>query len=280
MSSAMVRLAMAQMRVDCGQVEANLGRAAEMIAEGAAQGCSAVLLPECLDVGWTHPDTATLARPIPGPSTDVLGEAARRHGVWVCAGLAERDGARCYNAAALISPSGEVVLKYRKINVLEIAQPSYEIGDRLGVADTPIGKVGVNICADNWGDVLVFSRALGRMGARLIVSPCAWAMEADHDNEADPYGGPWQAAYAKVARMFDIPIVGVSGVGWIEGGPWDGRKCIGCSMAVGRDGELIASAPYGVDAEVLIPVDLDVTPMPVKGTEISGWIAGRGDSAS
>ncbi len=36
----------------------------------------------------------------------------------------------------------------------------------------------------------------------------------------------------------------------------------------------------GRDAEVLVPVELDVTPMPVKGTEVSGWIAGRAGSAS
>ena len=275
MSSANFMLAMAQMRTEWGEVERNLAHAAEMIAEGAGQGCSVVVLPECLDVGWTHPDTATLAAPIPGPHSDALAEAASRHDVWVVAGLAERDAGRIYNAAVLICPSGEVVLKYRKINVLEIAQPYYEIGDRLGVAHTPLGTVGVNICADNWGDVLLFSKALGRMGARMIVSPCAWAMEADHDNEEEPYGGPWRDAYAEVAREFDIPVVGVSNVGWIRGGPWAGRKCIGCSMAVGRDGETIAMAPYGEDAEVVIPVELAITRMPVKGTAISGWLSQR-----
>ena len=30
--------------------------------------------------------------------------------------------------------------------------------------------------------------ALGRMGARLLLSPCAWAVDADHDNAREPYG--------------------------------------------------------------------------------------------
>ena len=271
-----LRLAMAQMRTEWGRRKRNLGHAAEMIAEAAAQRCSVVLLPECLDIGWTHPSARRLAEPIPGPSSDALARAARKHGVWAVAGLTERDGRRIYNSAVLISPEGDIILRHRKINELDIAHSCYSIGDRLGVAHTPLGTVGVNICADNWGDTLVLAYALGRMGARCILSPCAWAMPADHDNEKEPYGGPWREAYARVARAFDMPVVGVSNVGWLLGGPWKGRKCIGNSLAVGRDGKVLLMAPYGEDAEVLVPVELELTAMPAKGTAITGWLRSRG----
>ena len=96
-----VRLAMAQMAIEWGERHRNLAHATELIAQAAAEGCEIVLLPECLDIGWTHPDTSTLAEPVPGPSSDVLAEAAGRHGVWVVAGLSERDGDLNYNAAVL-----------------------------------------------------------------------------------------------------------------------------------------------------------------------------------
>jgi len=167
-------IAMAQMVVVGGEPEANLARAESMIADAAAQGGSLVVLPECLDVGWTHPSAPDLAEPIPGPVSDRLCAAARREGVYVAAGLTERDGAHVYNAALLVSPLGEILLKHRKINVLTIAQHVYSIGDRLAVADTDFGRVAVNICADNFPSSLALAHAQIRMGARLLVSPSAW----------------------------------------------------------------------------------------------------------
>ena len=274
------RVAMAQMRVEWGAAERNLAHAAEMIDEGAARGCAFVVLPECLDIGWTNPDARRLAQPIPGPASEVLAKAAKRSGAWVVAGLTERSADRVYNSALLMDPEGAIVLKHRKINILEIAQSSYHIGDRLGVAQTPFGTIGMDICADNFADTLVFAHSLARMGARAILSPCSWAVPADHDNEKDPYGRFWQESYGKVARLFDIPLVGVSNVGLIKGGPWAGRRCIGCSLAMGRDGQVLAVGPYGEDAEALIPVELDLSKLPVKGTAITGWLREKGWQAT
>ena len=55
MAQTTVKLAMAQMLVEGGRLGENLRRAAEMIAAAASQGCQIVVLPECLDLGWTHP---------------------------------------------------------------------------------------------------------------------------------------------------------------------------------------------------------------------------------
>jgi hypothetical protein len=51
-------------------------------------------------------------------------------------------------------------------------------------------------------------------------------------------------------------VVGVSNVGWLTAGPWRGRKCIGCSLAVGADGETLVQGSYGVTAEELLVIDL------------------------
>jgi hypothetical protein len=94
------------------------------------------------------------------------------------------------------------------------------------------------------------------MGARVILSPCAWAVPRDHDNEREPYGQLWLDNYGPVAREFDLSIVGVSNVGPITAGPWQGRKCIGNSLVIGRDGREVARGPYGERAEVLLVQDL------------------------
>lgn len=148
-----VRVGLGQLLVEGGEPARNLGRAEEYIAQAAAQGCDLVLLPETLDFAWTHPSALHEAQPIPGPFSDRLCRAAAAHGLYVCAGLTERgaDG-RNYNAALLIDHQGSTVLKCHKINLLEVEQPFYAVGQTLNVVDTPLGKIGVNVCADNYLD--------------------------------------------------------------------------------------------------------------------------------
>jgi predicted amidohydrolase len=235
-----MKIGMGQVLVEGGEADANMDRAAAMIGEAAKAGCSVVVLPECLDAGWTWPDARRLACPIPGPRSDVLAAEARRHSIHVVAGLTERDGDRVYNAAILVSAEGELLLKHRKINELDIGRPFYDTGDRLGVARTPIGVIGITLCADNSPDSLVFAESIARMGAGLVLSPCAWAVDADHDNVKQPYGGLWLDAYGQLTRRHPITVIGVSSVGWLTGGPWKGRKCIGNSIAMGPGGRVRA----------------------------------------
>jgi predicted amidohydrolase len=252
-----VRVGMGQILVRTGAVAENLARAREAAARARAERCTVVVLPECLDLGWTHPDAPRLARPIPGPSSAALGEAARTSGVWVVAGLTERDGERTFNTAVLIDDGGRLRLKHRKINELDIAWDIYSRGTGLEVADTPFGRVGIPICADNSTASTELGLALGRMGARLLLSPCAWAVTPDHDNAKEPYGRDlWDVAYRLFADRQRIATVAVSNVGRMEAGPWQGRYCIGSSLAVGPEGTVLARLPYGVEAEAFRAVDV------------------------
>ena len=162
------RVGMAQTRVEGGQPEANLTRAADAVRRAAGLGCRLVVLPECLDLGWTDPSARTLAQPIPGPHADALIGASRAARVYVATGLVERAGDRLYNAAVLISPAGEILLHHRKVNELDIALDLYAVGDRLGVAETELGTLGLAVCADNFGSSLAVGHVLGRVGAQLI----------------------------------------------------------------------------------------------------------------
>lgn len=268
MSVPSIRLAAAQILVEGSQVAANMERALSAIAEAASRQCQLVVLPECLDVGWTHPSARVLAEEIPGPRTQWLCEAAAAHGIAVVAGLTERDREQIYNAAVLIDPNGRLLLKYRKINELNIAHDLYAIGDRLSVAHTDLGTLGVNICADNFPNSLDLGRALGRMGAQLLLSPSAWAVPADHDNRAQPYGALWREAYAELSRSFQMPIVGVSSVGELTAGPWAGKRCIGCSLIIDKQGQAVMMGPYGEPA--LLVAELELASQRPKGTLISG----------
>lgn len=247
---------MAQMLVLGGRPAENLARAAGMIEQAAAKGCRVVVLPECLDFGWTDPSAREGAQPIPGGHSDLLVSAAREYKIWVVAGLVERDGERLYNTAVMISPGGEIVLKHRKINELALAHDLYSLGSQISVADTGLGRVGLAVCADNYPDSPEIGGALGRMGCRLLLSPCAWAVDSDHDNAAKPYGKIWREAFEALTTRFAMAVIAVSSVGPITAGPWQGRKCVGCSLAYGPDGVLLAQGP--ADEEALLLVEADV----------------------
>jgi hypothetical protein len=114
------------------------------------------------------------------------------------------------------------------------------------------------------------------MGCQILLSPCAWAVDADHDPRTDPYGKLWISAYRRVATLYGMTIAGVSNVGWLSGGPWAGRKCIGCSLAVGPEGNVLAKAPYGEDAEALVTVEVETRPPIALGTGFTQALHNRG----
>jgi predicted amidohydrolase len=241
-------IGMGQMLVEGGAPGANMVRAAGMVAAGSAAGCDIVVLPECLDLSWTHPSARERAEPIPGETAASIQGLARKYGVYVAAGLTERYQGKIYNASILADDKGKVILHHRKINILDIARDMYSVGTGLNVVDTPWGKVGMLICADLFPETRALGEAVARMGAKVVLSPSAWAVPADHDNRSDPYGSLWQGAYRSLSLEFEMSIVGVSNVGVIDGGPWAGHKCIGCSLAMGPGGKELFMAPYGVDA--------------------------------
>lgn len=261
------KLALCQMKVVGGDRPANLAHAGEMIAEAAGHGAQFILLPEAMDLGWTDPSALNEAEPLPEGSTfRYLADKAQKYSVYICSGLIEKAGDKVYNSAVIINPRGELILLHRKINELDIGHPYYALGDRLNVCETEFGTIGLMICADASTGDLVIPRALAYMGADVILSPSSWAVAADHDNTAEPYGGMWKKAYKPVARDFRVWIASCSNVGWMTGGPWKGWKGIGCSMVIGPGGTDILHAPYGEDADTILYVKITPEPRPGQGT--------------
>jgi predicted amidohydrolase len=158
-----------------------------------------------------------------------------------------------YNAAVLIDDTGELCLVRRNINELHaITGELYAVGDRLAVAHTRLGVLGLSICADNLPDSLDIAGVLARMGAQILLAPSAWAVPPEHDPVREPYGALWREAYRTVAERHRLPVVGVSAVGAMERGAWRGHRVIGCSLAMSGDGSILAEGGYGEAAEATI----------------------------
>ena len=170
-----------------------------------------------------------------------------------------------------------ILLKHHKINILDIAQDIYSTGQSLSVVETPLGGIGIDICADNFKSSHVIGHCLARMGARMILSPCAWAVPADKDlYTPEPVTQEWLDSYTTLARLYDLTIVGVSNVGWLKAGPWKGYKCIGGSLAVGAGGKILAQLPLGQDAVNIHTVEVTIVEQEVTGTKIAEMLLKKG----
>ena len=110
----------------------------------------------------------------------------------------------------------------------------------------------------------------------VLLSPSAWAVDADHDNTREPYGQLWQDSYSRLASLYDLTVIGVSNVGWLDAGPWKGRKCIGCSLAMGPGGKVLGQGPYGDRAEALVCVDVHLRPVIAQGTHFATVLQEKG----
>lgn len=275
MKKKTVRIGMGQLLVEGGEPQRNLDRAEKMVWEAHEKECEIVLLPECLDLAWTHPSAKTEAQAIPGPYSNRLCKVAKEAGVCICAGLTEKADDRVYNTAIFIDKEGQILLKYHKINLLVVEHPFYTVGHTLSALQTPFGIIGVNICADNYLDGLVIGHTLARMGVQIILSPSSWTVDYCIDETHDPYKEKWIGPYSILAKLYDLVIIGATSVGYIVGGPYEGKKMVGCSLAVNKNGA-IARGPYLEFAGELIPVDIEIPIRKEKGTEIGQMLKKKG----
>lgn len=270
-----IRIGMGQLLVEGGEPTRNMERATEMITDAAKIKCDIILLPEVLDLGWTDVSAKNEAEPIPGARSDILCQQAKKNRIYVCAGLTEKLNGKIYNTAILIDREGKLLLKYQKINVLLYEQEFYEIGQTLNVIDTEFGKIGINICADNYRDALHIGHTLARMGAQLILSPSSWTVSHEVSEDKDPYTTKWIEPYSILASLYNLIIIGATSVGYLISGPYVGEKSVGCSLAMGPRG-IIKQGQFNEFAGELVPVDIVVPERKEKGTEIGKMLKYKG----
>ena len=269
-----IKIGMGQLLVEGGEPDRNLSRAKLMIEEASKKNCDIILLPECLDFGWTHPSSKIEALPIPGPYSNKICEYAKNYNIYICAGLTEKDDNKIYNSAILINSSGKIILKYRKINILSKALEYYSIGTKLSVVNTPFGIFGVNICSDNYSDSLEIGHVLARMGAQIIFSPSSWTVDYNTTEENDPYGEKWLDPFKTLASLYNLIIISTTSVGYLVGGPFEGRKMVGCSMAVNREG-IILKGSFNEFAGELTVVETEIPQRIEKGTQIGEMLKNK-----
>lgn len=184
-----------------GQTAANLDLIATHTSNAARDGVELVLFPELSVTGFipNHPtgDHAAWlkqallaarqsAQRLDGEAVCQLTAIAKDRSVYVCAGLLEDAGNRLHNTQVLIGPEG-LLAAWRKMHVPMYEMPFYNGGPVPRVVDTPLGRIGCNICFDAL--LPESTRLLAAQNVELVLFPFA----------ADPAPGD-AAAWAAWAR--------------------------------------------------------------------------------
>jgi len=166
-----VRIASVNLRPrHTGSAEESVRRFIELVDREVRDKVDIILLPEGITVVGTGKKYADVAEPVPGPTTERLGELARRHNAYVAAGIYERDGPAIYNTAVLIGRDGKLAGKYHKVYIpREETEGGISPGSAYPVFETDFGKVGMMICWDTeYADP---ARGLALGGAEIVLVP-------------------------------------------------------------------------------------------------------------
>jgi len=257
--SAKVTLALVQSRC-VASTRANVENAVSRIAEAARAGANFVCLPElfshlypCQSEDHRQFDRA---EPIPGPTSDALAEAARKHAVVVIGSLFERRDAGVYhNTAVVFDADGRLVGRYRKMHVpddpLYYEKFYFTPGD-LGFRGFPtrFGRVGVCVCWDQWFPEAARLTALA--GAQVIFYPTAIGWIAD---EKDEFGAGQHSAWETMMRSHAVAnglfVAAVNRTG-VE----DQLEFWGASFVCDPNGNVLARASHQAEETLLVECDL------------------------
>jgi len=161
-----VRVAAVQIAPDLEDGAGTLARVLAASADAAGKGAKLVVFPETF-VPWypyfsfVYPPVATgpehlrlyeHAVVVPGPVTEAVSAAARRHGMVIVLGVNERDHGSLYNTQLVFDADGSLKLKRRKLTPTFHERMIWGQGDGAGlkVVDTAIGRVGALACWEHY----------------------------------------------------------------------------------------------------------------------------------
>jgi predicted amidohydrolase len=173
-----VRLAAVHFRPETGKSpKRNRELFGRFIEEAAAKRADLVVLPETLTYFGTGMTPDQVAEPVPGPSSDYFAALAKRHNLYIVAGLYERAGPLVYNVAVLLTPQGQVGGKFRKVTLPDSeVEQGVAPGRDYPVFQTRFGKLGMMVCYDGFFPEV--ARELTLRGAEVIAWP-VWGCNPD-----------------------------------------------------------------------------------------------------
>jgi predicted amidohydrolase len=169
-----IKIAVVQFEIEQFAPEKNLAKAERFMREAAAQQAEIVVFPEDFVTGPLHGrrDLADFDQRY----AKHFQALAVKYNVDVVPGsIIEGDEGGLYNTSYYIDRLGEILGRYRKVNLWLTERAFIQAGSEVKVCATRFGKIGLAICWD-----LAFPehfRALIAQGAEVVICPSYWCYE-------------------------------------------------------------------------------------------------------
>ena len=247
-----MRVSLVQLRAfDLEEAAEGLRHTLEMIDRAAAEQPDLIVLPEV-----TYPayflgsrEEYHRARPLDAEGlVRTFGGKAAQHGVYLVAGVAfPLESGEVANSALLFAPDGSLAGRYDKSFLWHFDRRWFQGGAHYPVFETPLGRLGLLICAD--GRMPEIARCLALGSAQVIVDATAWVSWGRQPSElSNP-----QPEYMMSARAIEngVWVVAAGKVGMEAGSiVYCGRSCV-----IDPRGRTLASA--GTEEDTVLTFDLD-----------------------
>lgn len=234
--------------------EDNVANALRLIDRAAAGGAEFVQLPEYSTFNGPLQQFQDHCEPVPGPTSQALGEKARQHNITIAFGSLTQKVAgreRFYNTSLLFTPNGELAAAYNKVHLFDVDVPGkvtqtessvFMPGDQLLVVDLPEFCYGMSICFDlRFPEVY---RALALAGAEVLGIPSAFAR------------GTGEAHWHTLVRARAIENLAYVLASDQFGAETAGHYLYGHSLIVDPWGVVLAEAP--AEEEAVLFADIDI----------------------
>jgi predicted amidohydrolase len=233
----MTRVAVLQMTSGIDPA-ANAATLVHAVGEAAAGGAAMLFTPEM--AGLLDRDRSRAAEKIvaeaDNPVLVAVRRAAAEAGLWVALGslAIRRDEGRWANRSFLIGPAGEIVARYDKMHMFDVALASgeswresaaYAPGETVVTAQTPLGRLGMTVCYDLRFPALF--EELGRQSCDVIAIPAAFTVPTGQAH--------WHVLLRARAIEASAYVVAAAQVGEHQ----DGRRTYGHSLVVDPWGEVV-----------------------------------------
>lgn len=260
------------------ELEAELAGTRDFLEKFSGTPMKLAVLPEYLFTGFPTgrvPDFRARAVFAPdGPEYGLLGEVAKRLGLFIAGNAYESDPhfpTLHFQASFLLAPSGEVVLRYRRLNSMFTASPHdvwsaytrhYGPDAIFPVADTEIGRIGA-IASE---EILYpeIARAHALRGAELFI------------HSSSESGGllPSGKQIARRARALEnLAWVVSANTAGIEMSDIAGQSADGNSAIIDWRGTVVAEALSGRNINAFAEIDIEAVRRARRKPGMSNYLA-------
>lgn len=238
----------------------NMKKVAKKIEQAAQKGAQIVCLQELYRTRYfpqqEKKDATGLAESIPGESTKVFSELAKKHKLVIIAPLFEKaEDDKFYNSAVVIGSNGELLGTYRKAHIPQdpyfYEKDYFEAGDsEYKVFKTIFARISALICYDQWFPEP--ARICALKGAEIIFYPTAIGYVKDYTSEDGDWHDAWKTVQRAHAIANGIHVAAVNRVG--EEGElqfWGG------SFVCDSFGKVLSEASTTKEEVLIVKVDLN-----------------------